>query len=134
MEVAFIFRVPIRIEILPMRILKIVSPLKNWDHVMWALRKTDLLSHPAALYKNSLNIIHFALTRHQARNLKIRIHGMNDNTNAVILVSKVKISDHPLDYRNFPQNYRLATIYSSWRETARMVIGRGLSIYHNLSW
>ena len=49
----------------------------------------------------------FALTRHQERNLKIRIHAMKDNINAVILIPKPRRSDYPRDRSNWRKILRL---------------------------
>ena len=54
-----------------------------------------------ALYEISPKIVHFALSRHQERNLKIRSHTMKDNMNAVILIPKLRKSDYPRDLSNW---------------------------------
>ena len=74
---------------------------------MYALWKSDWSDHLMALYEISPKIVHFALSRHQARNLKIRIHVMKDNINAVILIPKVWRSDHPRDRSSLRKILRL---------------------------
>ena len=74
---------------------------------MYALWKSDWSGYLMALYEISLKIVHFALSRHQARNLKIRIHVMKDNINAVILIPKIWRSDHPCDRSNLRKILRL---------------------------
>ena len=68
-----------------------------------------------ALYQISPKIVHFALSRHQERNLKIRIHMMKDNINAVILIPKLRRSDYPRDRSNWRKIFTLKiskSIYS----------------------
>ena len=91
----------INFKILRRRIPKIFSPLKLLSHFMSVLGKSDWSDYLRALYEISPKIVHFALSRHQARNLKIRIQAIEDNINAVILIPKVWRSDHRRDRSNF---------------------------------
>ena len=52
-------------------------------------------------------IVNFALSRHQERNLKIRIHIMKYNINTVILILKLWRTDYPFDRSNWRKILRL---------------------------
>ena len=68
---------------------------------MCVLWKSDQYSQLVALYEILPKNVHFALSRHQERILKIRIHTMKNNINAVILIPKLWRSNYPRDRSNW---------------------------------